>query len=86
MIKTMLDAFRTLIAVGIILLLFYIVAVVLIGITLKVIFSIVVFFVVSGFIVWCFEGLSKNGFEPFVKLYKDNTKWITKTNTKGNKN
>lgn len=87
MFKTTIDAFRTLVAVGIVLFLFYIVAVVWAGITLKIIFSVVSFFAACGFIMWCFEGLSKNGFEPFVKLYKDAALWNLKMkNTKSNKN
>ena len=87
MFKTMIDTFRTFIAVGMVLLLFYTVVVVWVGITLKIIFSLVLFFAACGFIMWCFEGLSKNGFEPFVKLYKDITKWNLKMKiTKSNKN
>jgi hypothetical protein len=86
MFKTMLDAFRTLVSISIILLLLYI-ALTWAGITLKIFFCVIGFFSACGFIMWCFEGLSKNGFEPLVKLYEDITKWNLKMKiTKSNKN
>ena len=86
MFKTILDAFRTLFASVIILLLFYIVAVVWMGLNLKLLFTVISFFAACGFIMWCFEGLSKKGSKPFLKLYKDIAEWIGKMNTKSNKN